>query len=282
MTRPARTGLTGRGDLRRDLAALGLRAGDTVLVHASLRALGWVHGGAATVVRALLDVLGPAGTIVVPAQTTGNTDPSRWGAIGLASVPESRWPDLRDHLPSFDPARTPSSGMGAVAEAVRAWPGAARSAHPRTSFAALGARGSDLTAGHELGCQLGEASPLARLEEVDGKILLLGVGFDVCTAFHLAEYRLPDPPRRRYSCVVATPAGRQWVSYADVALDAGDFAELGSCLEATGGVRRGPAGAGTGRLLRVRTAVEFARTWLAGHRVESGAFNHQGTYTSRT
>ena len=67
-----------RDSLAGDLRALGIGAGDVLLVHSSLRSLGWVSGGALAVVQALLDVLGPAGTLVVPSQTTGNRDPSTW------------------------------------------------------------------------------------------------------------------------------------------------------------------------------------------------------------
>jgi aminoglycoside 3-N-acetyltransferase len=162
-----------RASLAADLTALGLRAGDTVLMHSSLRSVGWVLGGQVAVVQALLDVLGPAGTLVVPTQTTGNSDPEYWTR---PSVPETWWPVVREHMPAFDPAVTPSVGIGVLAEAVRTWPGAVRSNHPHTSFAAVGARAADLMATHELDSQLGEGSPLAALERVGARILLLGVG----------------------------------------------------------------------------------------------------------
>jgi aminoglycoside 3-N-acetyltransferase len=105
-----------RASLGRDLSTLGLSAGDTVLVHSSLRSLGWVCGGALAVVQALLDVLGPGGTLVVPAQTMGNSDPRHWSR---PPVPESWWPVIREHLPAFDPAVTPTVGLGVIAEMVR-------------------------------------------------------------------------------------------------------------------------------------------------------------------
>nr|WP_291418824.1 AAC(3) family N-acetyltransferase [Actinophytocola sp.] len=187
-----------------DLTELGLREGDMVLVHTSLSSFGWVCGGAVAVVQALLDVLGPAGTLVVPAQTMGNSDPRHWSR---PPVPEDWWPIIRETMPAFDPRITPSVGLGAVAEMVRRWPGAVRSGHPQASFAAVGARAAELMAEHRLDSHLGEGSPLAALERAGARVLLLGVGFDVCTAFHLAEYRVPMPTTELGAAVLTADGG---------------------------------------------------------------------------
>src|SRR5215813_11026393 len=171
-----------RSSLSRDLHALGVPSGQTILLHASLRSLGWVCGGAVAVVLALQDVLGPTGTLVVPSQTPENRDPSRWSE---PPVPRDWWPANREHLPAYDPVVSPCRSMGLIAETVRTWPGAVRSPHPQTSFVALGARATELMARHDLDSELGEASPLATLEAAAAWVLLLGVGYDRCTAFHL-------------------------------------------------------------------------------------------------
>src|ERR1700741_3954042 len=157
-----------------DLVALGLQSGDTVLAHASLSSFGWVCGGAVAVVQALLDVLGPEGTLVVPTQTMGNSDPMHWTK---PPVPEEWWPVIRKSMPAFDPRITPSTGIGAVGEMVRQWPGAVRSNHPHASFAAVGGAAVELMAEHRLDSHLGEHSPLAALERAGARVLLLGVGF---------------------------------------------------------------------------------------------------------
>ncbi len=253
-----------RESLGRDLRALGVRAGDAILLHASMRSLGWVCGGPVAVVLALGDALGPTGTLVVPAQTPENRDPSRWTD---PAVPERWWPAIREHLPAYDPAVSHCRAMGIIAETVRTWPGAVRSPHPQTSFAALGGRAADLVARHDLDSELGEASPLAALEAVGGRVLLIGVGYDRCTAFHLAEYRLPTRRPRDNACVVQTDTGRRWISYRGIHLDAGDFGELGADFERrTGWVLTGSVGAATARLLPIREAVDFGLTWLARRR----------------
>jgi aminoglycoside 3-N-acetyltransferase len=266
---PASTASHTRGRLAADLRRIGLCAGDTLLVQSSLRSLGLVVGGAVTVVQALLDVVGLEGTIVVPTYTAGNCDPSRWALTRGQSVPQDSWPAVRDRMPPFDPILTPSERVGLVSEVVRGWPGAARSAHPQTSFAAVGARAVALTAGHSLDCHLGRESPLARLEESRAKILLLGVPFGVCTAFHLAEYDLPNAPTRDYECVISVDGERTWFRYRDVVLDDHDFGPLGTTLEAspTGRlVRRGLVGDADSRLLPLAESVAFARAWLTANR----------------
>jgi len=251
-----------RASLSADLTALGLHAGDTVIVHSSLRAVGWVPGGRVAVVQALLDVLGPAGTLVVPTQTMGNSDPKHWEH---PPVPTEWWPVIREHMPAYDPAVWPSRGIGALAEAVRTWPGAVRSNHPQASFAAVGPRAAELMATHELDSHLGEASPLAALERVGAQVLLLGVSYDVCTTFHLAEYRVPSP-KMEHGCAMFTEHGREWVTYTDVATNSDDFDKLGAAYEPTATLHRGRVGAADSRLFPAAEAIAFAVEWLRANR----------------
>jgi aminoglycoside 3-N-acetyltransferase len=253
-----------RASLGGELAELGIRSGDVILAHSSLRSIGWVCGGATAVAQALLDVIGPTGTLVVPACTAFNRDPSGWKDPG---PPPSWKATIREHLPGFDRALSPSHGVGVIAERVRTWPGALRSGHPQTSFAALGQHAARIVEGHALESQLGDASPLARLEELNARVLLLGVGFDRCTAFHLGEYRVPSPPYRSNSCAAISPAGRRWVTYDAVALDASDFADLGRDFERqAGAVAIGRVGEATCRLFRLPAAVDFATKWFVSNR----------------
>jgi aminoglycoside 3-N-acetyltransferase len=252
-----------RDSLAHDLRNLGIDAGDVVLVHSSLRSLGWVCGGAVAVVQALLDTLGPDGTLVVPTQSMGNSDPKYWSR---PPVPESWWPVIRATMPAFDPRITPAEKLGVVPETVRTWPGAVRSNHPHTSFAALGSRARALMAEHRLDSQLGEDSPLAALERVGAKVLLLGVGFDSCTAFHLAEYRVENPVRIEYGCAMLDDQGnRVWRTYVDVDTNSDRFGELGESYLETGTVTTGRVGDATCRLFPVDEAVAHAVGWLRRH-----------------
>ncbi|GAA3960752.1 aminoglycoside N(3)-acetyltransferase [Actinoplanes auranticolor] len=250
--------------LASDLRALGLTAGDVVLVHSSLRSLGFVAGGPQAVVQSLLEVCGAGGTVVVPTHTPDNSDPADWSR---PPVPRTWWPVLRRETPGFDPARTPSRWMGAIAETLRTWPGAVRSDHPQVSFAALGKDATGIVAGHRLTEGLGEHSPLGAVHRLYGKVLLLGCGHDSNTSLHLAESRQPAAPRSVAGASVRQPDGTdQWVTWSEVVADESDFAELGAAFEGTGAVTTGPVGSATARLMEQRALVGFATTWLAENR----------------
>jgi aminoglycoside 3-N-acetyltransferase len=260
------TPLTGPMCTRESLAAefreMGVLPGETLLVHSSLSSLGWVCGGPAAVVQALLDALGDEGTLAVPTHSGDNSDPAKWGN---PPVPEAWWADIRASMPPYDPRTTPSRGVGVIPETVRNWPGAVRSAHPQTSFAALGPRATAIVDGHTLDCQLGERSPLARLEEAGARILLLGVSFSTCTAFHLAEYRIPAPQADN-SFAVMTPQGRRWSTVRDISISVEGFGDLGAAFEKERPVLQGKVGAAETRLFSLADAVAFAEVWLGQHR----------------
>ncbi|MFG3497775.1 aminoglycoside N(3)-acetyltransferase [Streptomyces sp. NPDC047928] len=255
--------------LAAQLTALGVEPGGFLLVHASLRALGPVAGGGRTVVRALLRALGPDGTLVVPTFTAHNSDTSPAYRERVRGLGDAEVAAVRASMEPYDPLTMASTGVGILPELVRTAPGALRSAHPQTSFAALGAHAEKVVGDHRPDCHLGEDSPLARLYDLRARILLLGTGFDTCTAFHLGEYRVRRPPRRAYRCVVREGGVRRWWEYEDVDLTDGDFGALGGDLEreaAPGRVVTGPVGSARARLLGVVDAVDHARDWLERNR----------------
>jgi aminoglycoside 3-N-acetyltransferase len=246
------------GRLTADLRSLGLMRAQDLLVHCSLSAIGWVDGGPATLLQAIADVTGPAATIVVSAQTPWTSRTSRAFRAATAGRDQKGIDDYVAALPVFDRESTPSYGVGKFAEYVRTHAEAKRSGHPQTSFAALGPGAAVIASGHDPECHLGERSPLRWLYDADAAILLLGVGYAVCSAFHLAEYRVHGGAHMRGSD-----------------LDDSDFELIGGALEADfrdrpGAPRSGYIGMAGSRLVPMRTAVNFAVTWMEQHRSERG------------
>ena len=249
-----------RESIAADLRKLGLVAGDGVMVHSSLSSLGFVSGGAPAVVLALTDVVTEAGTIVMPTHSYNYADPARWDDVGL---PKSWVEPMRESLPPFDPTVVPTTSMGQIVDVFRSWPGAVRSRHPTNSFAAWGQTSALVTDAHTYEFSQGEGSPLARLYDLDGKVLLLGVGHDRNTSFHLAEYRISESPR----CVRMLPVPEQgrsvWREFERINEMGSDWLlELGEAFESARDVTTGTVGSAEARLFSQREAVDFAIGWL--------------------
>jgi aminoglycoside 3-N-acetyltransferase len=155
-----------------DLTALGVRSGGALLVHSSLSALGHVPGGAESVIRGLLQALGPTGTLLFPTLTYGDVTPKN---------------------PIFDVRRTPSC-VGLIPETFRKRPGSMRSIHPTHSVAAIGPRAQQMLADHVLdSTPCGPNSPFHKLPHVKGQILMLGCGLRPNTSMHAIEEIVVPP-----------------------------------------------------------------------------------------
>ena len=251
--------------LKRDFEALGVKPGAVIIMHSSLSKIGWTVGGSVAVIRALMQTLTPEGTLVMPSFTSDNSEPSKWEH---PPVPKDWWDTIRNEMPAFEPNITPTRGVGSVVETFRKWPNVLRSNHPMSSFAAWGKKAKFIIDNHELIGDLGEGSPLSRLYELDGLILLIGVTHENDTSVHLAEYR-SDFPGKRYDktgCAMLVNNQRKWVEWEELDVNSDDFEQLGNDFESKFNYKPGKIGMAESRLISIRAIVDYGIEWLKENR----------------
>ena len=252
-----------------DLRRLGIADGDVVMVHASLRAIGPVEDGAAGVIAALDEAVGPTGTLMM---ILGARDDWDW----VNQRPEADRPGLLADAEPFDPLTTPAlPDVGVLAEEMRRHPGTLVNDNPEGRFAARGGRAPELLTDSPWHDYYGPGSPLARLVELGGKVLRMGADPDTTTLLHHAEYlaEIPDKLRvRRYRRVLG-PDGPH-ITHVD-ALDDEDgivpdadqpeedyFAVILGEYLATGRAAMGRVGGADSHVLDGRDMLRFGTTWI--------------------
>ena len=229
------------GDVTREhiiagIRSLGVQGGDLMLVHSSLKSFGRVEGGAATVVRALIDSVAPGGTVMVPTFNYGT-------------------------LP-YDPATTQSL-TGAISEAFWRTLGAVRSNHPTHSFAAIGPMAEEMLENHQHMDPLGHTSPLGKLSRGDGWVLLMGVDHRSNSMIHTAEESMNVPYVGR-TCTAAVLRGKE-VTEVTVRRPgcSNGFNVVGDALRQMGLIRETTVGQSTLMLMRAGDIVSVASGMLA-------------------
>jgi aminoglycoside 3-N-acetyltransferase len=252
--------------LEKEFAGLGLRPGMTVIVHSSLSALGWVCGGAPSVILSLENAVTDEGTLVMPAHSGDLSDPGHWCN---PPVPESWMDTIRAEMPCFDRDLTPTRGIGKIPETFRKQRGVVRSSHPQVSFAAWGKRKDYIVQDDHYDFAQNERSPLGRLYELDGWILLIGVGYDNNTSLHLAEYKAAYPAKKSIKNGMPVPDGgkTRWAEFDDVDISTDDFCAIGEVYEKDHPVISGMVGSAACKLIRQRSLVDFAVRWMEENRI---------------
>ena len=234
----ARAGATpvGRAEPVAQLRALGVREGGVLLVHTAFRAVRPIEGGPAALINALRSVLGPEGTLVMPSWTGQDDEP-------------------------FDPAVTPAApDLGVVADSFWRQPGVLRSNHP---FAAAGPQADPITADPLPLPPHIPASPVGRVHELDGQVLLLGVGHDSDTILHLAELLAGVPYRVARHCTILDEGRPARIEYGENDHCCQLFALTDEWLRARGLQAEGSVGHAHARLARAQDIVGVAVEQLA-------------------
>lgn len=154
-----------KSDIKKGLAILGLKIGDIVMVHSSLSSFGKVQGGADTIIDALIETVGPTGSVLMPCYSTNRR----------------KLDDFIEEILPFDPDKTPV-WTGAICECFRKRNGVIRSRDPLSSLAAIGPQAKKLI--QSINCVV----------EMNGYVLLLGVGLQVASVMHISE-AIANPPQ---------------------------------------------------------------------------------------
>ena len=242
MDRPA----VSRHELTAQLLALGVESSGVLLVHTSFSRVGPVEGGPHGLIAALQDAIGPEGTLVMPSMSDDDDHP-------------------------FDAAKTACRGMGIMADSFWKRPGVLRSDSPH-AFAAIGPNAAVVTAAHPLDVPHGLDSPVGRVYELDGQVLLLGVGHDANTTIHLGETLAGVRYRRKKYLTVRRDGRPVRYHYAEIDHCCDNFNLMDRWLNAAHLQRRGVVGGADARLIRSRDVVDIALQHL---RENETAFLHQ-------
>ncbi len=270
--------------LRRDLHALGVRPGQTVMVHTRMSAVGWIPGGADSLLAALLEAVGAnddGGTLLALCSWEHHCyDLDRW--------PADRWAAYLAEPPAFHPQMSAADPeLGRLPERLRTWPGAHRSRHPLGSFAAVGADAAALVADQPWDGMYGPGSPLDKLVQADGQVLLLGAPLESVTLLHFAEAVAAVPGKRQVSYRMPLREGDPlsgavvWRQFTDletgsdfdptaevlpyrqvVGEDEDAFATIVAAALRDGIGRSGAIGQATSYLLPARSLLAYATGWI--------------------
>lgn len=247
--------------LKSDLAALGLEAGQTVMMHGSFKSLGGLMGGPNTVIDSLLDVLGEQGTLMMYVGWNDMPD--------FYDIPPDEQPLYRQHHPPFDPLTARAvRDHGILADCLRTWPNVRRSLNPEASMAAVGRQADEITRDHPLNFGYGLGTPLHRLSEWGGKVLILGSPVSTVTLLHHAEAlaNMRHKNLVRHHCPILRDGKTVWVEMDDFDTSephgAYSFRQIMTDYLVTGAGQRGKVCDATSYLFDAPDVVRFATTWL--------------------
>lgn len=204
--------------LIKDLKDLGLTTGEVIMLHISVKSIGWIVGGPDVVIEAILEVLGKNGTLMM---MVGWEDYPYY----LKTWTEEKQKAYREECPAFDPERSRANReFSIIAEYLRTWPSEKfRSIHPTCNCVTIGPHAEFLTKDHALQYGFGENSPFARLCKLEGKVLNIGAPLDTLTLLHYAEHLCDIPNKRidRYQMPILVGNKREWITLEEFHTDEG-------------------------------------------------------------
>ena len=228
------------------------------MVHSSLRQIGPVIGGAATIINAILEAIGCDGTLVAYVDF------------------EPFFEEGDDEIPVFNKLTASAArDHGILHELIRTWPGSLRSDHPGAGICAIGAKAAWLTEHHPFQYGYGPGTPFEQLVEVNAKILMLGAPLDTITLLHYAEHlaNIPDKQVMQYRHLMPTPEGPQWIDFEEFDtsepvnsnLPENVFEQIAEAFLKSGQGKQTTIGNAASFIFESQSLIPFALAWLEAY-----------------
>ncbi|MDE6195515.1 MAG: AAC(3) family N-acetyltransferase [Erysipelotrichaceae bacterium] len=251
--------VTTKEDVKLHLQSLGIQKGMLVLVDAAIHNFGYISGGAQAIIEALMEIVGYEGTIIMPSFTMEHMDPS---CKSKYRIEREHWEYIRQNPMAFHRKLSAPTSQDALVHQFMRNEAIARSCHPLYSFVAWGKYAKLLCDKHPLHFGLSKDSPLGKIVDLNGYVLLLGCDYKECTMFHLARYHGEQLPIKIVSAAIQQNKQVVWKDMLDLELINDDFAVIGEAMEERKVVKTSYLGTGRCRFFSAREAVRIASAYF--------------------
>lgn len=246
-------------DITQQLQNIGVQRGMLLLVDACSEKMGYISGGIQTFIDALMEAVGYEGTIVMPSFTPQFIDPA---CTGSKKIDRENWELLRDTALPFHKKLSPPETTDAMVHQFMRNEGVVRSYHPIYSFVAWGKYAKIICDKHPLHFGLSKESPLGKLSELNGFVLLAGCSFKACTIFQLARYSGEQLPIKIMTSPIEQNNQMIWKDMLDLEMDTSGFEVIGEVMEERKIVKNMYINTSRCRFFSAREAVNIATAYF--------------------